>query len=88
MGFVASLAHPGGNTTGIAVQDSELAAKRLDLLRSVVPNLTRVAILYAAGEPEAISAVEGSARALAIATKVYEVHEPSDISAAVVDAKA
>jgi putative ABC transport system substrate-binding protein len=88
MGFAVTLAHPGGNITGIAVQDSELAAKRLDLLRSVVPNLTRVAILYAAGEPEAISAVEGAARALAIATKVYEVHEPSDISAAVVDAKA
>lgn len=90
MGFVASLAHPGGNTTGIAFQDSELSAKRLDLLRGVVPNLTRVAILWnqAGGGHDALAAVEAAAKTLAIATKVYEVHEPNDISAAVVDAKA
>ena len=43
-GFVASLARPGGNITGIAFQDSDLSVKRLDLFRGVVPNLTRVAI--------------------------------------------
>jgi len=88
MRFAVSLAHPVGNMTGIAIQDSELSAKRLDLLHSVVPNMTRVAIMYAAGDAQALGAVEAAAKTLAIATKVYEVHEPNDIAAAVVDAKA
>jgi putative ABC transport system substrate-binding protein len=88
MGFAVSLAHPVGNITGIAIQDSELSAKRLDLLRTVVPNMTRVAIMYVASDAHALSAVEAAAKTLAIATKVYEVREPNDISAAVVDAKA
>ena len=88
MGLAVSLAHPVGNITGIAIQDSELSAKRLDLLRSVVPNLTRAAIIYVPGDAQALSAVEAAAKTLAIATKVYEVREPNDISAAIVDAKA
>ena len=87
MGFVASLAHPGGNTTGIAFQDSELSAKRLDLLRVMVPNLT-------GGDPvepgrrwaRRVDSGGAAAKTLAIATKVNEAHEPNDISAVVVDA--
>jgi len=89
MGFVASLAHPGGNTTGIAIQDSELSAKQLDLLRGVVPNLKRVAIMWnGTGGRDEATAEEAAAKTLAIATKSYEVLEPNDISAAVADAKA
>jgi putative ABC transport system substrate-binding protein len=44
-GLVASLAHPGGNTTGTSIVSWELFAKRLELLKQVLPNLSRVAIL-------------------------------------------
>ena len=45
-GFVASLAHPGGNVTGISTQSPELSGKRLELLMEVVPGLARVALLW------------------------------------------
>ena len=45
-GFVASLAHPGGNVTGFSTQSPELSGKRLELLREVVPGLARAAILW------------------------------------------
>ena len=45
-GFAASFARPGGNITGLAFQDSDLGTKRLQLLKEVVPGLSRVAFLY------------------------------------------
>lgn len=89
-GFVASLANPGGNITGIAFQDSDLAVKRLDLLRSVVPNLTRVAIVWnrEGGGMDAVKAVERAAGFMKIATKEFEVREPADVPKSVADAKA
>jgi putative ABC transport system substrate-binding protein len=45
-GFVANLAHPGGNVTGLSNISSELSGKRLELLREVVPGLSRVALLW------------------------------------------
>jgi putative ABC transport system substrate-binding protein len=44
-GFVDSLAHPGGNVTGLSGMDAELGGKRLQLIREVIPNLARVAVL-------------------------------------------
>src|SRR5438034_999232 len=44
-GLVASLAHPGGNTTGTSIVSWELFAKRVELLRQVLPNVSRVAVL-------------------------------------------
>ena len=89
-GFVASLAHPGGNITGIAFQDSDLSVKRLDLFRSVVPNLTRVAILWnqEGGGMDAVKAVERAAGSMKIATREFEVRGPADLPKAVADAKA
>ena len=49
VGLVASLAQPGGNVTGMSVQQSELIGKRLDLLREVVPHLRRLVIIANAG---------------------------------------
>src|SRR6266513_2295763 len=44
MGFIASLAHPGGNVTGLSGIDAEIGGKRLQLLKQLIPNLNRVAV--------------------------------------------
>jgi putative ABC transport system substrate-binding protein len=44
-GLVASLAHPGGNVTGLSMMTTDLSAKRLQLLKEAIPRLTRVAVL-------------------------------------------
>ena len=46
MGFAASLSHPGGNITGIAFQNPELTAKRLDYLGQAIPGMTRIAVVW------------------------------------------
>jgi putative ABC transport system substrate-binding protein len=51
LGFVASLSRPGGNLTGVNFLTGELVAKRLELLREMVPTATRVAVLVLLGEP-------------------------------------
>jgi putative ABC transport system substrate-binding protein len=52
-GLVASLARPGGNVTGLSVQAADLAGKRLEILREVIPGLRRLAIMSRAGSPTA-----------------------------------
>ena len=49
--LVASLAHPGGNVTGLSLMHSELHVKRLQLLKEIIPRLTRVAVLWNPGTP-------------------------------------
>src|SRR5262249_40437683 len=68
-GLVASLAHPGGNITGSSFFNPELAAKRLELLKEVVPALTRVAVLMNPGNPVnevSLQAMERTARSLGL----------------------
>ena len=68
-GLITSLARPGRNVTGLSMQSTELAGKRLELLREVVPALRRVAILAHAGNPAAVlemSEVQASARAIGL----------------------
>jgi putative ABC transport system substrate-binding protein len=68
-GLVATLARPGGNVTGLSSQASDLAGKRLELLREVVPQLRRLAILVDVGYPAAViemGEVEAAARTLGI----------------------
>jgi putative ABC transport system substrate-binding protein len=48
-GIVASLSHPGGNVTGLSVEQSDIAGKRLELLREIVPGLRRLAIMFDGG---------------------------------------
>jgi len=73
-GFVASLARPGGNITGNSAMSPELSGKRLELLREIVPRLSRVAILW---DPDIRGAVldyretEGSARSLRMQLPVH-----------------
>ncbi len=53
-GLVASLARPGGNVTGSSIQQTDLAGKRLELLRELIPDLRRLAILANVGSPNAV----------------------------------
>jgi putative ABC transport system substrate-binding protein len=90
LGFVDSLAHPGGNITGIAFQDSNLSTKRLEALRSVLPKLDKVGVVWnrAGGGPDAVKAVVDAADKIGISTRVFEIIEPGDLPRAVADAKA
>lgn len=86
-GLVAGLARPGGNLTGLGGLTLELSGKRLELLREVVPNLTRVAVL--ANPTHAMTAptmdeVKSAAAALGLRIQAYEVGEPGKIEAAFV----
>ena len=53
-GLVASLAQPGGNVTGLSIQTTDIAGKRLELLREIVPKLRRLAIMAHGGAPAAV----------------------------------
>ena len=85
-GFVASLARPGGNVTGLSVQAPELAGKRVELLREVLPDLRGLAIMANAGYRGAVlemGEVEVAARALGIETTRLEIRQRDDIAPAI-----
>jgi putative ABC transport system substrate-binding protein len=85
LGLVASLARPGGNLTGISFFNAELAAKRLDLLRELVPTATRVAVLVnpASAATEITSRdVEAAARAIGLQIQVLHASTSREIDAA------
>jgi putative ABC transport system substrate-binding protein len=88
-GHVASLAHPGGNVTGVSILASELNAKRLDLLREVVPTASRVAILWdpATGTFH-LSALDATARSLKVELKILEIRSVRDLDGAFKQARA
>jgi putative tryptophan/tyrosine transport system substrate-binding protein len=84
-GLIASLAHPGGNVTGLAVLNAELSAKRLEVLKEVVPGLSRGAVLWNAANPANALAwreTEGAARALGVTLQSHEVRELKDFEGA------
>ena len=84
-GLVDSLARPGGNATGLSLQQSDLAAKRLELLRQVLPNLRTLAIMANAGAAGAMlemREVVATARTLGIDAKTIEIRRVEDISPA------
>src|SRR5215472_2234739 len=81
-GLVASLARPGGNVTGLSIQQTDLAAKRLELLREVVPGLRRLAILANVGGPSVMldmREVEAAARTLGLEVIASEIRRGEDI---------
>jgi len=81
-GLVASLARPGGNVTGLSIQSTELATKRCELLREIVPGLHRIAVMGNASYPAAlleISAVETAARTLGLEVDTVELRRAEDI---------
>jgi putative tryptophan/tyrosine transport system substrate-binding protein len=84
-GLVESLAHPGGNATGLSIQSSDLAGKRLELLREVNPDLRRLAILtnvdYAGAVLEA-GEVQDAAHTLGLDVVTLEIRRAEDIALA------
>ena len=83
LGFVASLARPGGNATGVNIFTIELAAKRLELLRELVPGAARMAVLVTAASAETtVRDVEAAARALGLQIQVFNVSAIREIDAA------
>jgi putative tryptophan/tyrosine transport system substrate-binding protein len=89
-GLVASLAQPGGNVTGQSTQQSDLAGKRVELLRDVVPRLRRLAIILNVGYPSAVlemGEVQVAARALGIEVDTLEIRRAEDIAPAFAELK-
>jgi putative ABC transport system substrate-binding protein len=86
LGLVASLARPGGNVTGISFLVTELSAKRLELLRELVPAVTRIAVLVNPAEATNTEAilkdVETAARVMGLAIKQLNASTSGEINAA------
>ena len=84
-GLVQSLARPGGNVTGLSIMITELIPKRLQLLKEAVPALTRVALMYSMGQPDAdrlLKSLAGPARTLGLAIIPSEVRDADGIEQA------
>ena len=81
-GFVASLARPGGNTTGLTVQGTDTQGKALQLLKEAVPAVSRVAVLWDATEPgrqQQATEAEVAARALGLEVHLVGVRSPEEL---------
>ena len=81
-GFVASLARPGGNITGLASLTPELSGKRLELLKEIIPKLARVAVLGYSTEPgyaQVLREIELAAGAFKVQLQYLDVLDPKDI---------
>jgi putative tryptophan/tyrosine transport system substrate-binding protein len=86
-GIVTNLARPGGNVTGCSLRAAELEAKRLQLLKELVPGLSRVAILFNPTNhymPLALQSAQKGAQVLHVSLAVYEVHDTTTLDAAFV----
>ena len=83
LGLVKSLARPGGNMTGFAFLGPEIIAKRLELLKEVMPSLTRAAVLLNPGNPsykQAAESMQRAARVLKVDVQVYETRAPREFA--------
>jgi putative ABC transport system substrate-binding protein len=84
-GLVASLARPGGNITGLSIQQTDLASKRLEILRELLPGLRTLAILVDTGAPNAVlerGEVQTAAHTLGLEMVTSEVRRVEDIAPA------
>ena len=85
LGLINSLAHPGGNVTGVTDQSSELSAKRLEILKEAVPKAERIAVLWNAddmGMTMRYQNVEKAAQVLRVTVQPLGVREPHDFDTA------
>jgi putative tryptophan/tyrosine transport system substrate-binding protein len=84
-GLVGSLARPGGNITGLSIQQTDLASKRLEMLRGALPSLRTVAILFHIGSPNSVlemGEAQAAARTLGLPVVTSEVRSAEDIAPA------
>jgi len=84
-GMVASLAHPGGNVTGFSVQSVDLASKRIEILRELLPDLRRLAVIADIGYSASVletDEVQASARKFGIEVDALAIRRAQDIAAA------
>jgi putative ABC transport system substrate-binding protein len=84
-GLVASLGHPGGNVTGLSLQAANLAGKRLELLREIIPRLRRLAIIFNAGNEQTVlemSETRAAAQTLGLEAVPLEIRRSADIAPA------
>ena len=84
-GFVASLARPGGNITGLSSLSPGLSAKQLELLKEIIPNLSRVAVLGSLihpGTAQTVKEMEIAAQALKVQLQYRDLEDPKDIETA------
>jgi putative ABC transport system substrate-binding protein len=82
-GVVSNLAHPGGNLTGFSFLNTELSAKRLELLHEMLPNIRRVAVLRDLNTPRIwVEATEETSRRLGLVLQLLEVAEPETFESA------
>jgi putative ABC transport system substrate-binding protein len=93
-GLVASLAHPGGNATGLTAYGSDLGGKRLELLKELIPRLSRIGVIWNPATPAkmpngppmnrpaqvGLEQIEGTGRALGVQVQSFPVRRPNDIS--------
>jgi putative ABC transport system substrate-binding protein len=81
-GFVASLARPGGNITGLATLSPEISGKQLELLKEILPRLSRVAVVGTSSNPgnaQMIRETELAAEAFAVQLQILDAGGPKDI---------
>jgi ABC-type uncharacterized transport system substrate-binding protein len=84
-GVVASLARPGGNITGVSAIVTELYAKRVELLRELLPRASRIAAILNMSNPSLPAAwkeIEAAARSIGIQAQLLDVRKPEDLGAA------
>jgi putative tryptophan/tyrosine transport system substrate-binding protein len=84
-GFIASLARPGGNVTGLSLMGPEVSGKRLQLLREIVPGLAKVALFWDPNDPGAefsVKETQAAAETLSLKIQVLETRRADDFEAA------
>jgi ABC-type uncharacterized transport system substrate-binding protein len=84
-GYVASLARPGGNVTGLSTLAPELSGKQLEVLKETIPRLARVAVLGSSnrsGNAQSIKETENAAESLRVRLQYLDILSPKDIEAA------
>ena len=82
-GFVASLARPGGNVTGLSIQSRDLAGKRLELLREILPSLHRLALMGDAAATLEMKEVQALAASTNLDLTTVSVHQAEEIAPAI-----
>jgi putative ABC transport system substrate-binding protein len=85
-GFVASLAHPGGNITGFALFEFAVGAKWLELLKQIAPSVSRVAVIYDPATPSAtgfLPLIEAAGRSFGVDVFVHSVRDTNEIEGAI-----